>query len=226
MSVLRILAASSVTALLACASPASAQFFFKSHDMTGPAVTGDEPEFAAAFPKATADEVRAALVWRVRSALNVAALQCQFEPTLMSVPNYNAVLFNHADEFKKSYALLGKYFIRTSKTPKIGQDALDRFGTRTYSSYTAVNAQRGFCQTASKIAERAAYAQRGQFVDIALDQFRTLGNSLVYWSEEQFRGRPRLASIGQVPNLDPRCWDKRGWVAKKCGPMYGPLASN
>ncbi|MDO7842572.1 hypothetical protein [Sphingomonas immobilis] len=212
--------------LLALAQPASAQFFFKSHDMTGPAVTGTEGEFSTAFPKATADEVRAALVWRVRSALNVAALQCQFEPTLMSVQNYNAVLFNHEAEFKKNYAVLGKYFVRVSKTPRIGQDALDRFGTRTYSSYTAVNAQRGFCQTASKIAERAAYAPRGTFVDIALDQFRTLNNSLVYWSEERFPGRPRMASVAYVPNLDPRCWDRRGWLAKKCGAFYGPLASN
>jgi hypothetical protein len=213
-------------ALFVLAGPAPAQFYFKSHDMSGPAVTGTEPEFAAAFPKATADEVRAALVWRVRSALNVAALQCQFDPTLLSVPNYNAVLFNHADEFKKAYAVLGKYYVRTSKTPKIGQDALDKFGTRTYSSYTAVNAQRGFCQTASKVAEQAAYAPRGKFVDLALDQFRTLGNSLVYWGEERFPGRPRMASISRVPNLDPRCWDRRGWVAKKCGPIYGDVASN
>ena len=31
------------------------------------------------------------MVWNLRAALNVAALQCQFGPTLLTLPNYNAI---------------------------------------------------------------------------------------------------------------------------------------
>jgi hypothetical protein len=59
-------------------------------------VTGEEPGMTGpALPDATAPELRAALVWNLRAALNVAALQCQFEPTLMTLGNYNAFLKDH-----------------------------------------------------------------------------------------------------------------------------------
>ena len=75
-----------VAALLgaAAASPASAQFFLKSHDLSGTPVTGAEPGVLPPMPGATPDERSAALVWQLRSALNVAALQCQFAPTLLT----------------------------------------------------------------------------------------------------------------------------------------------
>jgi hypothetical protein len=80
MDVLRKLVAAAILAGVA-ASPASAQFFFKSHDMAGQPVTGAEPGILPPMPGATPAELDAALVWSLRSALNVAALQCQFEPT-------------------------------------------------------------------------------------------------------------------------------------------------
>lgn len=206
--------------------PANAQFFFSSHDMTAPPLTGSEPNFATDFPKATSAEVRAALVWQMRAALNVAALQCQFEPTLLAVPNYNAVLFNHKDEIKKSYDTVTKYFIRVNKTPKAGQTAFDHFDTRNYSTFTAVDAQYGFCQTASRIAVRAAMAPRGEFYKVALEETGTLRNALVYWGDQRFPRHPLIATAKGVPNLDPRCWDKKGqWVDKACGPQDTSLAS-
>ena len=47
-------------------------------------------------PARRAAEQRAALVWNMRAALNVAALQCQFEPTLLTVPNYKRMLRDQA----------------------------------------------------------------------------------------------------------------------------------
>jgi hypothetical protein len=46
------------------------------------------------MPGATPDEIRAHLLWNMRSGLNVAALQCQFSPPLMTVRNYNSLLGN------------------------------------------------------------------------------------------------------------------------------------
>lgn len=206
---------------------AQAQFFFSPHDMTAPAITGSEPQYTADFPRATPIEVRSALVWQMRAALNVAALQCQFEPMLLAVPNYNAVLFNHKDEIKKSYDTLTKYFVRTSKTPRAGQSALDHFDTRNYSTFTTVDAQYGFCQTAAQIALRAAMAPRGQFGRIALEETATLRNALVYWGDQRFARHPAVATAAHVPNLNPQCWSKKGeWIEKKCGPQETSLASN
>ncbi len=167
MKLLRILCASAVAMGAFAAAPASAQFFLVEKDMKGDAVRGHETGLGQELPGATEVEQRAALVWNMRAALNVAALQCQFEPTLMTQTNYNVILMNHADELKKSYDVLTKYFARNGKTVKAGQTALDQFGTRTYSSFTTVSAQYGFCQTAARIARDAIFAPRGSFYTIA-----------------------------------------------------------
>lgn len=217
MTVLRILAALAATSGIALATPASAQFYFQSHDMTAPPITGEEPG-QLKLPDATPAEVRANLLWNLRSALNVAALQCQFEPTLLTVENYNVMINNHKDELKGAFDTLVKYFNRTNKGLKAGQTALDRFGTRTYSSFTTVGAQYGFCQTAAQIAINAAYAPRGELYKVAMNDMGTLRNSLVPWGEERFARRPRIETRVSVPRFDDMCWTKRGeWVARKCG---------
>ena len=144
------------------ALPASAQFYLKSHDFSGVPVTGADSDVGIALPDATDAEQRAALVWNMRAALNVAALQCQFEPTLLSVDNYNAMLLDHQAELKDSFDTLTKYFARTNATKKAGQNALDQFGTRTYSSFVTVGAQYGFCQTAGSIGRDAIFAAARQ----------------------------------------------------------------
>ncbi len=217
MTVLRILAALTATCGVALAPPASAQFFFQSHDMTAPPIEGDEPG-QLALPGATPAEVRANLVWNLRSALNVAALQCQFEPTLLNVENYNVMINNHKDELKVAFDTLVKYFNRTNKTPKAGQAALDRFGTRTYSSFTTVGAQYGFCQTAAQIGTNAAYAKRGELYKVAINDMGTLRNSLTPWGEQRFARRPRIETRVSVPRFDAMCWGKNGeWNERRCG---------
>ncbi|MES1974825.1 MAG: hypothetical protein V4472_20405 [Pseudomonadota bacterium] len=201
------------------ATPASAQFFLAQPDMKGTPVRGSDAGVGQVLPEATEAEQRAALVWNMRAALNVAALQCQFEPTLLTQANYNVVLLNHADELKKSYDTLTKYFVRTNKTAKGGQMALDQFGTRTYSSFTTVAAQYGFCQTAAGIAHDAIFVPRGSFYKIAEDRTRELRNSLVPNGEQRYpRGILFARQAGMLPRLDDACWDKKGyWNAKKCG---------
>ena len=138
------------------ATPAPAQFFLRSHTFEGQPVRGDEAGMIGQpMPGATPAELKAALVWNMRAGLNVAALQCQFEPTLLTVANYNAILLDHKDEFKNAFDTLGKYFNRVGKTTAAGQKLLDQFGTRTYSSFVTVGGQYGFCQTAAALGRDA-----------------------------------------------------------------------
>ncbi|MDE0878049.1 MAG: hypothetical protein OSB00_05180 [Sphingomonas bacterium] len=227
MSVLRIAFAVGTAAIgIGAAAPAAAQFFMKSHDFSDAPNTGTESDIGLVLPGATADEQRAALVWNMRAALNVAALQCQFEPTLLSVGNYNALLTDHKDELKSAFDTLNKYFQRTNKGARAGQNALDQFSTRTYSTYATVAAQYGFCQTTASIGRDAIFAPRGGFVDLVVARTRELRNSLTPYGEQQF---PRYIGrdYATYPMLDDKCWNKKGeWQDRKCGEMtWQPIAT-
>ena len=215
------LALAAVTTALA--APAAAQFNLKSHSFASGVIVGDEPNMGVPLPGATPAEVRAGLVWSLRAALNVAALQCQFEPILLTVPNYNAMLKDHDLEFDGAQAALTKYFTRVNKTKPAGQKAWDSFNTRIYSSFSTVGGQLGFCQTAASIGRDAVFTPRSQFGTLATNRMQELRNSLFgSWGEEAL---PRwiVRPQGTVPPLDPNCWDKKGnWAAKKCGPLVWP----
>ncbi|WP_375397256.1 hypothetical protein [uncultured Sphingomonas sp.] len=217
MSIVRIVAGAAFAFGLIAAMPASAQFFLKPHDFSGTMVRGDEPGIAYPMPGATEAELRAGLVWNLRSALNVAALQCDFEPSLLTADNYNATLRDHRDELKASFDTLTGYFARAAKGKAAGQKALDTFGTRTYSGFATVSAQYGFCQTASAIGREALFTPRGGLGTVAERRMRELRNSLVPWGEQQF---PRAYSSQiylLLPSFDRKCWVKNRYIAEKCG---------
>lgn len=227
MGVWRLASAVALASWSIAAVPASAQFFMQSRDLTGTPVKGDEPGMIQAMPGATPVELRAGLTWTLRSALNVAALQCQFEPTLSSVEIYNGVLRDHNAELKAAFDTLTKYYIRTAKTKAQGQAALDQFGTRTYSGFATVSAQFGFCQTAASIGRDALSVSRGHLGDVAEARMRELRNSLVPFGEQRFAYYLRRERAPTpLPSLEARCWSKKGeWVAKKCGPQNFPPAA-
>ena len=115
-------------------------------------------------------------------------------------------------------------FIRVNKTKAAGQNALDQFGTRTYSSYVTVAAQYGFCQTAGSIGRDAIFAPRGKMVDLAVARTRELRNSLIPYGEQQL---PRYLGrdYATYPRLDEMCWNGKGeWQQRKCGPMNWPAS--
>jgi hypothetical protein len=206
---------------LFAATPAAAQFFLQPANLAGERVTGAEPGMTGpALPGANPAELRAALVWNLRAALNVAALQCQFEPTLLTLGNYNSILKDHEVELRESYGTLEKYFVRNNKTKKLGQTELDKFGTRIYSGFSTVSGQLSFCQTAAAIGHQALFTKRGDFGDLAHDRMRELRNSLAGWGE-QFRGRYTLRTPAhRTPNLiDKRCWKKDLYQANRCGAL-------
>jgi hypothetical protein len=222
MLVPRILVALAGMATLFSAAPASAQFFLKPANLAGEPVTGAEPGMIGpAMPGASESELRAALVWNLRAALNVAALQCQFEPTLLTLNNYNAILTDHAGELKTSYGTLEKYFTRANaNNKKAGLTELDRFGTRVYSGFSTVSGQLSFCSAAASIGHDALFARKGQLGDLAQKRMRELRSSLAAWGEQQF---PR--KFNRQPPPSPRtppfgnevCWKNHSYVVKKCG---------
>src|SRR5690349_3692253 len=95
---------------LLATTPASAQLFLYDPVFpTGP-IEGSDPLVGIALPNATPAESRAHLLWNLRSGLNVAALQCQFSPSLRAVDNYNALLAHHSRELTSAYQTLEGYF--------------------------------------------------------------------------------------------------------------------
>ncbi len=214
----RLLMAASAM-MMAGAAPASAQFYFRGPDIASPRLTGAEPGILVqAFPGATPAETRAALVWNLRAALNVAALQCQFAPTLLTLPNYNAIIKDHANELTSSYATLTKYFLRNAKTPKAGQTALDQYGTRVYSSYSAVYSQLSFCAIANDVSQQAVFAPRGQFGEVAAQRLGEIRNSMTRWGEQQFPRVVYAAWINYPMFGNDKCWRKGAYEPGRCLP--------
>lgn len=198
---------------LSLSASASAAFFWKAPDLRGEPVTGGEPGIlTGTLPGATPDELRSALVWNLRSGLNVAALQCQFEPTLLTRNQYNALLDNHREELAKAYQVLSNYFKRTDK--KAGQTKLDQYGTRTYSSFSAVLAQYTFCETASSVGSQAIFAPKGQLYKVAEMRMREFRKSLALAGEQQFRfWIPPYQPL--LPSFEDRCWKKENKKQKE-----------
>ncbi len=216
----RLVFSAALGGAMLAATPASAQFYLKAPEIGGPRITGTEPGMLASpLPEATPVELRAAMVWNLRAALNVAALQCQFGPTLLTLPNYNTILRDHKVELNDSYAVLTKYFMRTYKTPKAGQTALDQYGTRVYTSYSAVHAQLTFCQTADAISNQAVFTPRGKFGDLAAEQLPLIRNSLIRWGEQQFPMSYNAPPQFTYPAFaNEKCWHRGAYAPERCTP--------
>ena len=173
MSIGRIAGVAAIVAGMMAASPLAAQFYLQSHDFGDGVVRGDEPGMVVPMPGATAAEYKAGLAWTLRSALNVAALQCQFEPTLHPVDTYNAILKDHDAEFDKDQATLQKYYARIPGAGA-GQGGQGQQGgsggvrpVRHAHLFGVRDGQRSirFCQTAAVIGREALFTPRGGFGD-------------------------------------------------------------
>lgn len=224
MSVVRKLAAgAAVLAMAGSAMPAAAQFYFRSVDMTGAPETGQEAAWA--LPGGTRAENEAALVWNLRAALNVAALQCDLAQSLLTVPNYNAMLADHRAELKSAFDTLDRYYTRVKKGKKPGQTAFDQYNTRIYSSFSTVGGQYTFCVAAHSIGRDAIFAPRGELLGVAQRRIRELRNSLATSGEQLFPGfRLRTNRFGWLPSTDKRCWSKNVWNGK-CGAVFSPASA-
>ncbi|WP_028056136.1 hypothetical protein [Sphingobium bisphenolivorans] len=196
------------------AQPAAAQFFWSPPSFATSPLTDVEAATALGLPGATAEEVKAGLVWNLRAALNVAALQCQFEPTLLSISNYNAMIAHHDAELDSAQSVLLGYFQRTVGKGRPGQAASDQYGTRIYSGYSTVQAQRGFCLAAAEVGRQAIFAQRGTLNVVARNGLGSIKKSLILAGEQAYGDPGRSYSL-TLPSFDPKCW-KKGKLLPAC----------
>ena len=209
-----------VPALLACAAmlapvPGQAQLFWSPPALPHDAVTGAEPGFA--LPGASTAEQQAILVWHLRAALNVAALQCDFEPTLLTTTNYNSMIAHHRLELANSFKMLGDYF-KKKDGAVAGQKQFDQYGTRVYSSYSAVQGQIDFCQVAGRVGRDAIFAPRGELYKVAQEHLGELRAALVAKGDTVY-GNPAYGFTATLPPLEKNCW-KKGELVKKCVPLW------
>ena len=200
---------------LAAPTAAPAQLFFTDPDFRAAPIEGNDPLVGLPIPGATPAEYRAHLLWNLRSGLNVAALQCQFAPWLRTVPNYNGILAHHSAELAQAYTTLNGYFTRTHGAAR-GMKAFDDYSTITYNNFAALQAQVGFCQTASNISKAALQAPKGGLYSLAQRRMRELRNSLVFAGEPGYGFNPYSIRVPSLPPIPEDCWDKKGELKKKC----------
>jgi hypothetical protein len=210
----RLTLVSALAALSLTARPAAAQFFWSPPDFSTPPLTDAATASALGLPGASAAEIRAGLAWNLRAALNVAALQCDFERTLLTTSNYNATIAHHDAELDTAQAALLGYFQRTVGKGKAGQSASDMYNTRIYSGYSTVQAQKGFCQAAAAVGRDAIFAERGTLHEVARKGLGSIKKATVL-AGEQFYGTPGYDYVVALPSFDPKCW-KKGVLQPAC----------
>jgi hypothetical protein len=166
---------------LAMPAAAGAQLFLTDPGFRSGPIEPSDPLVGLPMPGATPAEYRAHLLWNMRSGLNVAALQCQFSPYLRTVGNYNAILAHHSRELATAYTTLEGYFRRVAG--RNGPRQFDQYSTQTYNGFSTLQAQLGFCQTASHISKEALTTPRGGFTDLAIARMREFRASLTAMPE-------------------------------------------
>jgi len=210
-----------ITALaMAVAAPASASaqlFFTQPAFERGPVEPGD-PIIGTPLPDANPAELRAGLIWNLRSALNVAALQCQFSPFLRAVDNYNAILAHHSTELGRAYSALNGYFRRVHGARE-GQRLFDAWSTTTYNNFSSMYGQVGFCQTAGDVGKEALARRKGEFYELARDRMRELRSSLRPVNDRLAPPTAVLTLLQPLPPAlfaTPVCTGLRGRALERC----------
>lgn len=219
----------------ALAAPSPAYLYWQAPSLKGQPVRGDEPGIAIPLPGATPDEMHANLVLAMRAGLNVAALQCQFAPGLMTVDNYNAVIRQHDGEIDDVMLTLQRYFQRTLFPPKVvkpargkapakpakakpvpiskpAMTAYDQYVTKTYNSFSTLHAQLSFCDTAASIGRQARATLEKHLVDVAIQRMQEFRNSLIPVGDPQLGIYVRPVEIAALPDLN--CYNKKGKIVK------------
>ena len=126
----------------------------------------------------TPAEREANAVWNIRAALNVAALQCQFSPFLRTVKTYNSFLQAHSEELSRAQATMVGHFKRTDGARAL--TSFDMYTTRTYNSYSTLDAQYAFCNAAGIVGRRALAVPKGKLGGVALTHGPEIRSALSY----------------------------------------------
>ena len=169
-----------------------------------------------AMREMTPAETRAHQIWSLRAALNVAALQCQFSPFLRTVKNYNQMLPHHAAELASALKTMNSHFVRLDGV-RTARQTFDQYTTRTYNSFSTLEAQLSFCQKASDIGWEAIGAKKGSYADLAAARLSEVRTAMIPMTNPLLR-----VSLGwlDVPSIANPCLDRKGRqipvLSKKC----------
>ena len=207
--------AAAALAGLAGQQMAAAQLFVTDPGFKRGPIEGSDPLVGLPIPGANPAEYRAHLLWNLRAGLNVAALQCQFSPYLRAVDNYNGILAHHSAELASAYSTLNGYFKRVHGAK--GQKSFDDYTTITYNNWSTLQAQFGFCQTASGIAKEALTRPKGSLYLTAQSRMRELRSSLIAAYDPGLKYNPYQIRMPAMPELREECYDKKNRLRKRCG---------
>jgi hypothetical protein len=122
-------------------------------------------------------EAAANAVWNVRAGLNVAALQCQFSGYLKTVKNYNDFLKHHGDELVAAQQTMISHFRRYDGAR--AASSFDQYTTRTYNSYSTLDAQYAFCDAAGRVGRLVLALPKGKLTGMALTLLPQVRQSLM-----------------------------------------------
>jgi hypothetical protein len=150
--------------------------------------------------KPTPAEAQAHAIWTLRAALNVAALQCQHSPFLRTVDNYNQMLRKHGAELAAAQARMLGHYNRTMK--RGGAAAFDRYNTRSYNSFSTMDAQYNFCWAAGQAGQALRMADVGKMVMVAEAQVPIVRGALSFVPPAAGLIAPPIA-IPSFPAPDP-----------------------
>ena len=164
-----------------------------------------------AMREMTPAEARAHQAWSLRAALNVAALQCQFSPFLRTVKNYNLMLPHHSVELAAALKAMNGHFVRHDGA-QAARQTFDQYTTRTYNSFSTLEAQLSFCQKASDIGWESIAARKGGYGDLAAARLTEIRTALI----------PTINPLLLLPSLG---WPDVSPIANPCIDRKGrPIA--
>ncbi|WP_188945117.1 hypothetical protein [Polymorphobacter multimanifer] len=112
-------------------------------------------------------EASAHAIWTLRAALNVGALQCQYSPFLRTVKNYNEMLRHHSGDLARAQSTMVGHFRRHDGARAL--NSFDQYTTRTYNSFSTLDAQYSFCEAVGSAGRKLLLKQRGTLGDAAVE---------------------------------------------------------
>jgi hypothetical protein len=148
----------------------------------------------------TPAEVEADAIWALRAALNVAALQCQYSNYLRTVNNYNEIVRYHAPDFLNAQATLNRHFKRVDGARSA--KSFDKYSTRTYNSFSTLDAQYAFCEKAAEAGRRILTIKPRKLGPEAAGLYRELRASL---SEQEMLALYQIRPLTplKLPQIEP-----------------------
>lgn len=104
-------------------------------------------------------DVKAAeALWSMRAALNVAALQCQFDPSFNIVDNYKHFLQDHSVLLKQAQSVMSS----------VKKQNFDHYTTELYNSFSSVNEQMPFCTKAAQVGNDVSQMKDEELPQMAM----------------------------------------------------------